>query len=583
MSEYSDVLVVIPFSGDEGRSKGLDMVEENYRCELPGCLVWIVGPADNQLRAVNGAIRKHRDYPVVICGNADCIVSGEALREAVRRVREKSSDLVYPYNGLFYDVEKPGAPIMRTVHTSSVAGVQVFSRESFWYYGAWNENFNGPGPDDLELYRRFLRLGAVISRTHGVLEHIYHGPRRHEDDPRWVKNHEYLALLDSMNEEEFKQEMRGWAWLTTPDASTAVAQKKRIKIAVYAIAKNEEANVPAWLESAREADEVLVLDTGSIDNTVPLLCDGGARVIPGSVAPWRFDVAFNTALALLPDDVDVCVRLDLDETLIEGWGDMLRQDWQQGFTAIWHPYAWSLNNDGTPNTLMQRKYIHARHGYTWRGPAHEALVWEDAKAPESVGSAPALMCFHHHTPGKVRAPILDTLRLACAEYPGDDRWVYYLGREYYYAGMNAEAIETLNKYLAMNKPFPQQRCDAYRWLARVQPEQAEAHLLRALAEDSSRRDPWGDLAEHYYKTGFHLSGWSAAMRALAITDRGWYITDGKYWGAMIHDIASLCAYYAGLKDVAKEQVLLALHHAPQDARIRNNATEWMGVNPCELP
>ena len=40
-----------------------------------------------------------------------------------------------------------------------------------------------------------------------------------------------------------------------------------MKIAVYAICKNEHHNVKAFLESAQEADYVVVTDTGSEDQT----------------------------------------------------------------------------------------------------------------------------------------------------------------------------------------------------------------------------------------------------------------------------------------------------------------------------
>lgn len=42
----------------------------------------------------------------------------------------------------------------------------------------------------------------------------------------------------------------------------------RMKIAVYAIAKNEEQFVERWYESAKQADGLFILDTGSTDKTV---------------------------------------------------------------------------------------------------------------------------------------------------------------------------------------------------------------------------------------------------------------------------------------------------------------------------
>ena len=60
-----------------------------------------------------------------------------------------------------------------------------------------------------------------------------------------------------------------------------------MKIVVYAICKNEESFVDRWMDSMAEADQVVVLDTGSTDGTVDALRrrhrepqphGGGARV-----------------------------------------------------------------------------------------------------------------------------------------------------------------------------------------------------------------------------------------------------------------------------------------------------------------
>ncbi len=46
-----------------------------------------------------------------------------------------------------------------------------------------------------------------------------------------------------------------------------------MKIAVYAIALNEEKHVMQWLEATKDADVRLVADTGSTDQTVRLLLE----------------------------------------------------------------------------------------------------------------------------------------------------------------------------------------------------------------------------------------------------------------------------------------------------------------------
>ena len=54
--------------------------------------------------------------------------------------------------------------------------------------------------------------------------------------------------------------------------------KDKLKIVVYAICQNEAKFVKRWMDSMKEADEVVVLDTGSNDATVSLLRSYGAKV-----------------------------------------------------------------------------------------------------------------------------------------------------------------------------------------------------------------------------------------------------------------------------------------------------------------
>ena len=84
-----------------------------------------------------------------------------------------------------------------------------------------------------------------------------------------------------------------------------------MKIAVYAISKNESEFVKRFCESAKDADLILIADTGSTDGTAFLAKECGATVYNICISPWRFDKARDAALALVPRDIDVCISLDL--------------------------------------------------------------------------------------------------------------------------------------------------------------------------------------------------------------------------------------------------------------------------------
>ena len=113
-----------------------------------------------------------------------------------------------------------------------------------------------------------------------------------------------------------------------------------MKIAVYAICKNEEQFVRRFCESAKQADLILIADTGSSDNTVDLAKECGATVYNISVRPWRFDKARDTALNLIPGDFDVCISLDLDEVLEPGWREEIERVWTEETTRLRYKFDW---------------------------------------------------------------------------------------------------------------------------------------------------------------------------------------------------------------------------------------------------
>ena len=70
----------------------------------------------------------------------------------------------------------------------------------------------------------------------------------------------------------------------------------------------------------QEADYIVVLDTGSTDNTFrKLKADPRVtKVKKQTIKPFRFDVARNESLKLVPEDADVLVCTDLDEVFEPG-------------------------------------------------------------------------------------------------------------------------------------------------------------------------------------------------------------------------------------------------------------------------
>ena len=220
---------------------------------------------------------------------------------------------------------------------------------------------------------------------------------------------------------------------------------KKYKVCVYAICKNEEKFVDRWFNSMKEADEIYVLDTGSTDNSIKLLKEKGVHVKQKKINPWRFDVARNISLDMVPNDADICVCTDLDEVFLKGWREKLESVWRKDANRCRYTYNWSLDENDNPKVSFIYEKIHSRNNYKWIHPVHEVLEYE--KENENVVINEDIILNHYPDSTKSRSSYLPLLELSVKENPENDRNMHYLGREYMYYGKWNEAIDTLTKHL----------------------------------------------------------------------------------------------------------------------------------------
>ena len=343
-----------------------------------------------------------------------------------------------------------------------------------------------------------------------------------------------------------------------------------MKIAVYAISKNEEQFVERFCKSALDADLVLIADTGSTDATVETARKFGAEVYNISVKPWRFDKARDTALNLIPGDYDVCISLDLDEVLEPGWREEIERVWTAETTRLRYKFDW-----GSGISFFYEK-IHHRTGYHWHHPVHE-YPRPDNRTKEVYAQTDMLLVSHHPDNTKSRGQYMPLLELAIAEDPHCPRNAFYHARELTFYSRWQEAVVYLNKYLAMPEAtWQNERCYAYRLLGKCYQElnnweQSVKMFRLAIAEAPNTREPWVGLAETCYRLGMWLDCYSAAKSALAITDKALvYTMDPQVWQEKPYDLCSIAAWHLGFKTEAVELVKKALEYAPNDTRLQNN-------------
>ena len=343
-----------------------------------------------------------------------------------------------------------------------------------------------------------------------------------------------------------------------------------MKIAVYSIALNEEQFVKDWYESAKEADYLLIADTGSTDGTVALAKSLGINVVDISISPWRFDDARNASLACLPRDIDYCIALDLDEVLIAGWRNQLETVPTQT-TRPRYKYTWSWNSDGTPGLQYGGDKIHARHGYRWKHPVHEVLVPDRINPLEHWVD---LEIHHHPDNSKPRSQYLPLLEQAVKEDLNDDRNAFYYARELYFYNQKEKSKEEFERHLSLPRAtWKPERAASMRYISKLSTDwdEQEAWLKKAIAEAPDRREAYVDLAKIYYEKELWESCLEASEKALAIKEKPLeYLCEEFAWGSAPYDYAAISAYRLSIKDKALEYGEKAAELNPTDLRLQGN-------------
>lgn len=344
-----------------------------------------------------------------------------------------------------------------------------------------------------------------------------------------------------------------------------------MKIAVYGIAKNEAKHVKRFMHSAQAADGIFILDTGSTDDTFAEFQQLGAHVSMATPRPFKFHEARNEALSLVPGDYDVCISLDIDEILHEGWRREILRSFIPGVThMLRNKHILSASGD-----FMWTQRIHSRMGWEWRHPIHEALYW--------IGTVPFVEVYNHHLLMehkqdflKDRSQYLPMLEAGAAEDPSP-RMLYYLAREYSFKQRWDDCINTCYKYLE-HPGWPEEHAQILCLLGTAKGHLSyggsKSYFKEAIALVPHIRDPWVKLAHHCWAKRDWVGGYLAARKALEITQREEKAAWGDWaWGVAPYDIAGLCAYEMKIWYEAQMYFQQAVNLAPTDQRLKDNL-EW---------
>jgi tetratricopeptide (TPR) repeat protein len=325
---------------------------------------------------------------------------------------------------------------------------------------------------------------------------------------------------------------------------------------------NEEQNVDDWYKSCQDADYILVGDTGSVDNTVKKFKDLNIPVYPISIKPFRFDIARNTVLAMVPNDIDICVCLDLDERLEDGWRKKIEDVWTPTTTKL--QYTSYYNFAQNPNLVTKLDRIHKRYNYVWKRAVHECIM---PIGIDEVITQSDLNIYQFQDTSKFRN-YLPMMKMTCEEYPDDQNFLHWYGRELR-SRNDKSCVEIFKKYLSHpNATWKEERADAMRSIGLF--ENQEYWLKLAVEESKLYRKPYVELALIYYSRLDWSKCLTQCLHAINLPKTNTYLDDQNDFGPILDDLASISYWNLNMKEKSLEHAQKAFDLSPNDERLKNN-------------
>lgn len=164
-------------------------------------------------------------------------------------------------------------------------------------------------------------------------------------------------------------------------------------ISLALIAKNEQKNINRLLDSVEGCfDEIVLVDTGSTDDTVKIAEERGCKVF---LFDWVNDFSKARNYAFSKCTKDFIAWMDLDDVLHNKQGFLHWKKSAMQFADFFlATYNYALNHEGVPVCSFVRERVFRRSiNPQWRYPIHEGIIMQHGWAPDRVPTN--VWCVNH--------------------------------------------------------------------------------------------------------------------------------------------------------------------------------------------
>lgn len=365
------------------------------------------------------------------------------------------------------------------------------------------------------------------------------------------------------------------------------------KFSVVLIAKNEEDTLPRLLESIKGVDEVVLVDTGSTDNTAEVARKYGVRVFeegtrflevvteemaeainslskkygePNIVEvgdkAFNYSNARNYAASLASNDL--IFMPDCDEVVT--WDLPKLEEIITGKDILEYDFVFSHKEDGTPLVSFLHSKFYNRTKFKWDRCIHEILSGDGQR---QYISPDIIKLDHFQNVHQNRDHYLRGLAIDNHINPYNDRQQHYYARELMYKNRFKSAIDVFEQHASNTKGWVIEQAqslthvgECYGYLGEI--EKAKEAYLRAIQKYPLKREAFYNMGTLYMdQKQFHEA---AAFYAAAtqIPRPNFYACFAPMYEELPHGNLAIALWQVGKQEEAFSELQKALKFAPDN-------------------
>jgi len=258
------------------------------------------------------------------------------------------------------------------------------------------------------------------------------------------------------------------------------------------IVKNEESCLETCLNSVKDVDEIVIVDTGSTDRTIEIAKKFTDKVHSGEEYLWRDDFSFSRNQSLEKCTGDWILIIDADEILEKDGVVKIRQFIEN--TSSNSAHFDTISESNVSHIHKSIRLFRRNPDIYWKGKIHNYLsISEGEKVPISIIYGRSLA--HKNDPDRA----LRILSKVVTEEATCIREKFYLAREYWYRKEYEKAIIQYKEYLKVGVWGPE---IAEAWLMKARcywhlkrGEQARLACLQAIKVNANFSEAFLFMAE----------------------------------------------------------------------------------------